>query len=307
VSLALFTHPDMLLHSGGPGHPERAERLQAVLDGIEAAGVDVEPWEVEAAGAAELRLVHPADFVDRLLALETMTEGRVYLDPDTSVAPGTIRAARLAVGAVLGSVYAILSGSTKRAFAAVRPPGHHAEPDTAMGFCLFSSVAIGARSALASGIERIAIVDFDVHHGNGTQAAFLDEPRVMVAGIHQSPLYPGTGDESERGVGNIVNVTVEPHASRQRWRQLFEQRLMTAVDAFRPDVIMVSAGFDAHARDPLAHQQLEEEDYAWATRAIVEAARGSARGRVVSALEGGYDLQALGRSAAAHAKALGET
>ncbi|MFT4251933.1 MAG: histone deacetylase family protein, partial [Caulobacter sp.] len=196
-------------------------------------------------------------------------------------------------------------GEGSRAFCAVRPPGHHAEPGTAMGFCVFSNVAVAAKVAQASGLQRVAIVDFDVHHGNGSQAAFEHDPTVMVASIHQSPLYPGTGDPSEKGVGNVVNATVAPGAPRESWRRAFEG-LMDRVDAFAPDLILVSAGFDAHARDPLAAQSLEAEDFAWATRAIVAAAGRRARGRIVSSLEGGYDLEALGRSARAHVRALQE-
>lgn len=306
MSLALFTHLDMLKHSNGAGHPESPERLKAVLAGLEDSGLALERREAREATAEELGRVHPKAYLDRLLALETLEDGRVFLDPDTSAGPGSVRAARLAAGAAVQAVEAVLAGDTDRAFAAVRPPGHHAEPDTAMGFCLFSSVAVAARAALAAGLQRVAVVDFDVHHGNGTQAAFWDEPAVLVAGIQQWPLYPGTGAESETGVGNIVNATVEPDAPAARWRAKFETRLLPALEDFRPELILISAGFDAHRRDPLAHQNLEEADYAWMTRAVVELSRGAARGRVVSSLEGGYDLQALSRSAAAHARALSE-
>ncbi|KPF82262.1 acetoin utilization protein, partial [Brevundimonas sp. AAP58] len=197
-------------------------------------------------------------------------------------------------------------GQTARAFAAVRPPGHHAEPDRAMGFCLFSSVAVAARVAQSLGMPRVAVVDFDVHHGNGTQAAFEADSSLFFASIHQMPLYPGTGAPHETGVGNVVNAPVEPHAARESWRATFAGGLMPALDAFEPDLILISAGFDAHRRDPLAHQSLEAEDFAWATRAVLEVARRRCRGKVVSSLEGGYDLEGLGRSAAAHVRALGE-
>ncbi|HEX7759431.1 MAG TPA: histone deacetylase family protein, partial [Caulobacteraceae bacterium] len=198
---------------------------------------------------------------------------------------------------------AVAAGEGTRAFCAVRPPGHHAGPDFPMGFCIYSNVAIGARAAQAAGLAKVAVVDFDVHHGNGTQAVFEHDPTLFLASVHQSPLWPGSGAPSETGVGNIANGTVPPMAPRALWRSTFES-LLERVDAFAPDLIIVSAGFDAHARDPLADQQLEAEDYAWATRAIVSVANARAGGRVVSSLEGGYDLEALGRSALAHAQAL---
>jgi acetoin utilization deacetylase AcuC-like enzyme len=206
---------------------------------------------------------------------------------------------------VAHAVREIAEGKRDRAFCAVRPPGHHAEPGAAMGFCVFSNIAVGARVAQAAGFRRVAIVDFDVHHGNGTQAAFEHDPTVFFASIHQSPLYPGTGAPSETGVGNVANAVVAPHAPRETWRRGFEG-LMDHVDAFAPDLILVSAGFDAHLRDPLASQSLEAEDFAWATRAVASVANRRCAGRIVSSLEGGYDLEALGRSAVAHVRALQE-
>ena len=301
----LFTHPDMLEHRPGLGHPERPERLQAVLDALASAGLDRDRRAATEAGVADLERVHPADHVARLLAASP-DHGFAQLDADTILSPGSVRAARLAAGAVIDAVRAVAEGQTARAFAAVRPPGHHAEPDQSMGFCLFSNVAVAARVAQSLGMARVAVVDFDVHHGNGTQAAFEADDSLFFASIHQSPLYPGTGAASETGVGNVVNAPVVPHAAREHWRGAFAGTLMPALDAFAPDLILISAGFDAHRRDPLAHQSLEAEDFAWATRAVLEVARQRCGGKVVSSLEGGYDLEGLGRSAVAHVTALGE-
>ena len=305
MTVALFTHPDMIAHHTGEGHPERPERLAAVLDAVRAANLDLDRQAATEASVADLERVHPAAHVARILGAAPGL-GLTRLDADTVLSPGSVRAARLAAGAVIDAVRAVAAGGTARAFAAVRPPGHHAEPDRAMGFCLFSNVAVAARVGQSLGMARVAVVDFDVHHGNGTQAAFQDDDTLFLASIHQMPLYPGTGDASETGVGNIVNAPVAPHAAREHWRSVFAGGLMPALDAFAPDLILISAGFDAHRRDPLAHQSLEAEDFAWATRAVLEVARARCGGKVVSSLEGGYDLEGLGRSAVAHVQALGE-
>ncbi len=301
MSLALFTHPAMAGHDPGAGHPESPARLAAVMGALDDSDLKLDRHTAPEATVEALVRVHPQAFVERILAASP-THGVRALDADTLLSPGSVRAARLAAGAVVAAVEGVAEGRFERAFCAVRPPGHHAEPDQSMGFCLFSTVAVAARAAQALGMAKVAVVDF----GNGTQAAFEADPSLFLASIHQWPLYPGTGDDDETGVGNIVNATVAPHAPREQWRARFEHRLMPALQAFAPHLILISAGFDAHRRDPLAHQSLEAFDYAWATRAVVEVARAVCSGRVVSSLEGGYDLEALGRSAVAHCGALGE-
>ena len=305
MTLALYTHADMLGHLPGPGHPERSQRLGAVLDALDdASDLDLERHDARLAEIADLERVHPRGFLDSVFAASPQS-GLRELDPDTFLSPGSLTAARRAAGAVMDAVTAVATGQHLRAFCAVRPPGHHAEPGTAMGFCVFANVAVGARLAQSLGLARVAIVDFDVHHGNGTQAVVETDPSLFLASIHQSPFYPGTGDPSETGVGNVVNTTVPPHAPRTLWRNRFEA-MMPALDAFAPDLVMISAGFDAHARDPLGGQGLLAEDFAWATDAILSVARRRCAGRVVSSLEGGYDLEALGQSAVAHVRALQE-
>ncbi len=303
MSLPIFTHPSMLSHAPGAGHPESPERLKAVLDALEDAGLARDRCAATQAEVVDLERVHPAAYVARLLDASPVA-GMVQLDADTVLSPGSVPAARLAAGAAINAVRAVAQGEMDRAFAAVRPPGHHAEPDRAMGFCLFSSVAVAARAAQAEGMARVAVVDFDVHHGNGTQSVFERNASLFYASTHQWPLYPGTGAAEEHGVGNVMNVPLPSGTDGPGYRRAFERLVLPALETFAPELILISAGFDAHAQDPLAGLMLEDDDFAWVTSAIAEVAHRHSKGRIVSALEGGYDLDALARSAAAHVGAL---
>jgi acetoin utilization deacetylase AcuC-like enzyme len=308
MTTALITHPDCLGHLNPPGHPERVERLRAVLAALEAeAFANLVRVEAPLAADAEILRAHPAEHL-AALAAAAPGAGMVALDADTSLSPGTLAAARRAAGALVAGVDMVMAGEVRNAFCAVRPPGHHAETATAMGFCYFGNVVIGARHALeAHGLERVAIVDFDVHHGNGTQDLVWEDRRVCFASTHQMPLYPGTGVPEETGAfGQIVNVPLPPGAGGGVFRAGMLGKVLPAVEAHRPEMILISAGFDAHARDPLANLQLAEEDFAWATERICELANRVCGGRIVSTLEGGYDLSALAASVAAHVRVLME-
>jgi acetoin utilization deacetylase AcuC-like enzyme len=274
----------------------------AALDAPEFAGI--ERREAPEAALDDIARVHPRRFVERMLAA-VPASGHAAIDADTILSPQSGHAALRAAGAVVAAVDAVVAGEADNAFCAVRPPGHHAEPGRAMGFCLFNNVAIGAlRAREAHGLARVAVIDFDVHHGNGTQARFYDDESLFYASTHQFPLYPGTGAASETGVGNIFNVPLPPMAGSQQFRQGVSRAILPALDAFRPEMVLISAGFDAHRSDPLAQLQLDEADYAWVTEELVAVARRHAKGRVVSTLEGGYDLAALGASAAAHLRVM---
>ena len=305
MATLLLTHPACLQHDTSPGHPESAERLKAVLAALEAPEFSgLIRRQAPRAELAAIARVHPRDFIDRCLATVPKT-GYAAIDGDTILSPGSGEAALRAAGALCAAVDGVMAGEAENAFCAVRPPGHHAEPSQAMGFCLFNNVAIGALHARAAhGCERVAVVDFDVHHGNGTQAAFEADPDLFFASTHQSPLYPGTGSASERGVGNIVNVPLDPGANGAEFRVALREFILPALRDFGPDFILISAGFDGHREDPLANLNLTEEDFAWATREILAVADDCCAGRVVSTLEGGYDLDALAASISAHVRAL---
>ncbi|MBM3555932.1 MAG: histone deacetylase family protein [Alphaproteobacteria bacterium] len=301
----LFSHEACLAHDTGLGHPECADRLRAVGQALEAEEFQgLARLRAPLAEVAALTRVHPRAYVD--FVFDGIPERGVnHLDGDTPVSPGSREAALRAAGAVCAAVDEVVGAGPARAFCAVRPPGHHAEANQAMGFCLFNNVAIGALHARAAhGLERVAVVDFDVHHGNGTQHSFERDPALFFASSHQMPLYPGTGRRGERGVGNVVNAPLPPFSGSEEFRAAWSREILPALDAFAPELILVSAGFDAHADDPLAQLQIVEADYAWVTREIVALARRHAKGRVVSSLEGGYNLRALAASVAAHVREL---
>jgi acetoin utilization deacetylase AcuC-like enzyme len=305
MTTLLFTHPACLEHDPGSHHPEAPQRLRAVLAALDHPDfASLQRRAAPPAEIADLVRVHPRPHLDRLAAAVPQA-GHAALDADTILSPHSLRAALHAAGAVTAAVDAVVAGEADNAFCAVRPPGHHAEPRRAMGFCLFNNVAIGAQRARAvHGLARVAVVDFDVHHGNGTQAVFAEDPDLFYASTHQSPLYPGTGAASETGVGNIVNVPLPPLSGSREFRAAMTRHILPALEAFCPELVLVSAGFDGHAQDPLAQLMLADEDYAWITEQLLDIAGRHAQGRLVSALEGGYDLAALGRCVAAHLRAM---
>jgi acetoin utilization deacetylase AcuC-like enzyme len=305
--LRLYTHPACLQHDPGPGHAECPARLRAVLQALDQdRHATLDRIEAPLATQAQLLRVHSAAHVERILA-GAPAAGQYRLDEDTLMSPGSVEAALRAAGANVAAVDAVMGGDAQRAFCAVRPPGHHATRDQAMGFCLFNNIAVAAAHALAvHGLKRVAIADFDVHHGNGTQAIFEHEPRVLFVSSHQSPLYPGSGREDERGVGNIVNGLLPPGAGSPEFRELWDGVLLPRLAAFKPQLVLISAGFDAHRNDPLADIRLGHDDYTWITDRLVTLARAHASGRLVSTLEGGYDLAALTACAGAHVSALME-
>ncbi len=304
---ALITHPACLLHNNGEYHPESPDRLRAVLAALETeAFADLLREPAPHATIEQLNRVHPANYVEAILAIRPGEDEMVQLDADTSMSGGSAEAALRAAGAAVAAVDAVMEGWARTAFAAVRPPGHHAEPARPMGFCLFNNAAVAALHARARwGLQRVAVVDFDVHHGNGTQAMFAADKDLFYASSHQSPCYPGTGDAWERGTANnIVNAPLRPGSDSAAFRAAWSNIILPELDRFAPGLLIVSAGFDAHKADPLAQLRLETADFAWITQELLSIAAVHCGGRLVSVLEGGYDLDALAASAAAHVRVL---
>ena len=307
MTTALITHPACLRHDMGPHHPECPDRLHAVLHVLEAEEFALLLRETAPDATVEqLTRVHSPNYVEALLAIRPALGEQVALDGDTSMGEGSAEAALRAAGAGIHAVDAVMEGRVRSAFAAVRPPGHHAEPNRPMGFCLFNNAAVAALHARVHwGLKRVAVVDFDVHHGNGTQAMFESDPGLFYASSHQSPCYPGTGQVWEQGVANnIVNVPLKPGDGSVAFRAAWERTILPALTAFAPELLIISAGFDAHRDDPLAQLRVETADFAWLTDRLVALADTHCGGRVVSMLEGGYDLNALAASARVHVRSL---
>jgi acetoin utilization deacetylase AcuC-like enzyme len=309
MTTLLITHPCFADHDTGPGHPERADRMRAidkVLSHDVFKGLQREEAPLREDVETQIERAHPIAYLQKIRAVATgPIAGTRHIDADTVVSPGSWEAALRAVGAGLHGVDAVMTGRATNSFCQVRPPGHHAEADRAMGFCLFSNAAIAGLYARAEhGAERVAVVDFDVHHGNGTQAIFWSDKDLYYGSTHEMPLFPGTGARDETGVGNIVNAPLRAGDTGERFRDAFESRILPALHNFGPDLVLISAGFDAHEADPLANLRLVEADFMWATEKIAEMADRHCHGRIVSMLEGGYDLNALARSVAVHVKTL---
>ena len=308
MTTALLTHSDCLTHVTPPGHPERVARLEAVNAILERPEFDaLVRVEAPMAAIADLELAHPARYINRIRS-SVPAEGHASLDADTHMSPGSLNAALRAAGGNVKAVDMVMAGEVANAFVATRPPGHHAETEVAMGFCLFGNAVIAARHALdRHGLSRVAIMDFDVHHGNGTQDLVWDDARILFASTHQMPLYPGSGHASETGAhGQVVNVPLDPHTGGKEFRAAMEGIVLPAMASHDPELVIISAGFDAHRNDPLANLNWDEADFAWATGEILSLADTHAGGRVVSTLEGGYDLDGLAASVAAHVRVMME-
>ena len=309
MSTWIYSHPDCLEHVPGPGHPEAPARLSAVLQALRQPGFEALTWqEAPLASTEQVLLVHTSDYIDEVRATLPKA-GYAVLDlGDTVISKGSWAAVMRCVGAACAGVDAVLQGQAQHVFCATRPCGHHAEADHAMGFCIFNQVAIAALHARAAhGLKRVAVVDFDVHHGNGTQSAFYADSDLFFGSSHQSPFYPGTGSRQEKGVaGNIVNIPLAPGSGSQAFRQGMTDVLLPALRRFAPELLLVSAGFDAHEKDPLGGLNFTDDDYHWITRELMSVAKSSAKGGLVSVLEGGYSLEGLASGTAAHVRALME-
>lgn len=305
MTTALYTHDLFVEHLTPAGHPERPERMRAIAEALSADEFEtLDRREAPLGDVSTFQYAHPQEFIDMLEAA-VPSEGINRLDGETSMSPNSWECVTRAIGAANASVDAVFNGEADNCFVAARPPGHHAEKTTAMGFCLINNVAVAARYAQKNhGAERVAIIDWDVHHGNGTQDIFWDDKSVLYASTHQMPLFPGTGAKTEEGVGNIFNAPLTSNTGGEFFREAMKERIFPAIDEFKPDLILISAGFDAHHRDPLAQINLVEDDFDWATGRIMELSQRYCGGRLVSLLEGGYDLVGLSQSTAAHVKRL---
>lgn len=302
----ILHHDDCLQHNTGRGHAEKPDRINAVFNAVNGLPL-TETLPAPRATAEQLQRAHLPEYWERLVELEPSASEnqRIMLDADTSLSAGSVDATLRGSGAACFAIDQVQGERVKNAFCVVRPPGHHATQATAMGFCLLNHVAVGAHHALATGLARkVAIIDFDVHHGNGTQAIFEENPDVLFVSSHQMPLYPGTGYPEETGCGNITNLPLAPGDGSRAFRAAWLSRGLPAVERFDPDLILVSAGFDAHARDPLGQLELQDDDYAWITAEIYRIAKHCCDGRIVSVLEGGYDLEALATASTAHVQEL---
>lgn len=304
MATGFYTHPVFLQHEMGEHHPECPDRLRAIDDQLIASRIDgfLEHRSAPPATDEQLQRVHAASFIAALEA-RSPAQGYAMIDPDTMMNPATCEAARYAAGAAIAATDAVIAGELDNAFCSVRPPGHHAEPDRAMGFCFYNNVAIAVRHALEHhGLQRVAVIDFDVHHGNGTEVALENDARVLMCGIFQHPFYPFSGTDGD--AANMLNVPLPAYTDGAKVREIVATSWMPRLHAFAPEMLFISAGFDAHREDDMGQLGLVEADYAWITAQLMEVARAYAKGRVVSCLEGGYHLSALGRSVVAHLKAL---